>query len=247
MYVDDYTNPGTCATTVETECFFQVLALYGGDNNRIVSNRNTETQNIQFTQNHARVSGSTLYGGLLDRCTVSPFAEVRHINRSYLRRRGEGKSYFDDIAISKYYNVDRFGDIVDKFLITTNISISSPPVNTCLCIGNELNCTYQNYVIKIKKGEALVVSLVAVDQTGQPVNATIQTSLNFTESGVAEGQLEREIPDECMNLTFSVISPHDFEKLTLYASDGPCKYVALSVGIVAIHFSPVAVQLASKY
>ena len=238
VYVDDYTNPGTCATLLETECFFQVLAIYGLYYIRLASNRTTETQNIQFTQNYARVSGSTLYGGLLDRCTVSQFAEIRHINRQYLGRRGEGKDYFDDIAISKYYNLDRFGNILDKFLITTNISISSPPVNTCLCIRNELNCTYQNHVTEVKKGQTFVVSLVAVDQIGQPVNATIQTSLSFTESGLAEGQLAREIPGECTDLTFNVISPHNSERLTLYASDGPCKDVALSVGTVAIHFLP---------
>ena len=238
VYVDDYTNPGTCATLLETECFLQVLAIYDIYHIRLISDRYTETQNIQFTQNYARVSGSTLYGGLLDRCAVSPFAEIRHIYRLYLGRRGEGKNYFDDIAVSKYYNLDRFGNILDKFLITTNISISSPPVNTCLCMRNELNCTYQNHVIEVKKGEAFIVSLVAVDQIGQPVNATIQTSLHFTESGLAEGQLAREIPDKCTDLTFNVISPHDSEKLTLYASDGPCKDVALSVGTVAIHFLP---------
>ena len=70
--------------------------------------------------------------------------------------------------------------------------------------------------------------IIAVDQVGKPVNATIQTSLDFTESGLAEGQLTREIPAECTDLTFNIVSPHNSENLTLFASDGPCKDADLS-------------------
>ena len=66
------------------------------------------------------------------------------------------------------------------------------------------------------------MSLTAVDQIGHPVKANIQTLLNYTDSGLAEGQLTREIPGECTDLTFNVVSPHSYERLTLYASDGPC-------------------------
>ena len=61
----------------------------------------------------------------------------------------------------------------------------------------------------VKKGETFKVSLVAVvnDQIGSPVRGVIQTSLNFTESGLAEGQLTREIPGECTDLTFNIVSP----------------------------------------
>ena len=80
--------------------------------------------------------------------------------------------------------------------------------------------------------------LVAVDQAGQPVNATIQTSLNSAESGLAEGQLAKNISARCTNLTFNVVSPHDSETLALYASDGPCGNVELSRATVEIYFLP---------
>ena len=38
--------------------------------------------NIKFRENHAHISGSILFGGLLDRCTVSPFAEVYNNDNS---------------------------------------------------------------------------------------------------------------------------------------------------------------------
>ena len=73
----------------------------------------------------------------------------------------------------------------------------------CLCIKNEYNCSGQTH-IEVKKGETFNVSLVAVDQIEQPVNAAIHASLNFTESGLAEGQLTTTIQEECIrtNLTF---------------------------------------------
>ena len=71
IHVDDDTNSGTCGSSTETECFFQVLALHSDDfPNRI--------QSMLFSKNYANISGSTLYGGLLDRCAVSPFAEVHN-------------------------------------------------------------------------------------------------------------------------------------------------------------------------
>ena len=106
-----------------------------------------------------------------------------------------------------------------------------------LCIPNGHDFIHQKR-IEVKKGQIFTLSVVAVDQVGQPVSATIQSSLHYTESGVAEGQLARRIPAECTNLTFNVVSLHKSENLTLYASDGPCKDAELSKATVEIHFLP---------
>ena len=71
VYVDDDTNFGTCASDPRTECFFQVFALYDAAQPDLL-----KTQAVHFAQNYAKISGSTLYGGLLDRCAVSQFAEI---------------------------------------------------------------------------------------------------------------------------------------------------------------------------
>ena len=222
VHVDDDTNSGTCTSDTKTECFFQVLAIY----NPISCNHHLEnelkTQTINFSQNYANISGSTLFGGLLDRCDVSQFAELYVKYPHVTELKDNGIAYFRNVSIS-----------------TKNLSISSDPIRVCLCTND---CIYQNqHNIKqpaVKKGETFNVSLIAVDQVGQPVNATIQTSLHFTESGLAEGQLVRQISAKCTNLTFSIVSPHDSENLTLYASDGPCKDADLSRVTVEIHFLP---------
>ena len=219
IHVDDNTNSGTCASNTETECFFQVLALYI-DKNEYRKTR-IRTQSMHFSQNHANISGSTLYGGLLDRCAVSPFAEVHNKYPCAFRNGGDGIAYFKNVSNS------------------TNHSASSDPVQVCLCFNADRNneCTHQHYT-EVKKGQTFTLPVVAVDQVGQPVSATIQTSLHFTESGLAEGQLAREIPTECTNLTFNIISSHKSENLSLYASDGPCKDAELSRATVDIHFLP---------
>ena len=116
-------------------------------------------------------------------------------------------------------------------------SISSGPVRVCLCSTGIHEYTYHNQV-DVKKGKAFTVLLVAVDQVGQPVSATIQASLNSAESGLAEGQLSKNISAKCTNITFNVVSPHDSETLALYSSNGPCRSVKLSRATIEIHFLP---------
>ena len=232
IHVDDDTNSGTCASSTETECFFQVLALHNIIN---LEHSRFRIRSMHFSQNHANISGSTLYGGLLDRCAVSPFAEVHNKYPRAFKDRGDGIAYFKNVSTSTNFNYD----ISLETMIDTNLSVSSDPVRVCLCFNADQNndCPHQHYT-EVKKGQIFTLPVVAVDQVGQPVSATIQTSLHFTKSGLAEGQLAREIPAECTNLTFNIISPHKSENLSLYALDGPCKDAELSRATVEIHFLP---------
>ena len=234
IHVDDDTNSGTCASSTETECFFQVLTLHILD----IQYYRLSTQSMHFSQNHANISGSTLYGGLLDRCAVSPFAEVHITYPHAFKGRGNGINYFKNVSTPTYFDYDINNNYLE-IVIDANLSVSSDPVQVCLCFNADQNkdCTHQHYT-EVKKGQTFILPVVAVDQIGQPINATIQTSLHFTESGLAAGQLAREIPAECTNLTFNIISSHKSENLSLYASDGPCKDVKLSSATVDIHFLP---------
>ena len=229
VYVNDDTNSGTCASdpNLRTECFFQVLALYS----RFLYGRGINLLNsMYFSNNLANISGSTLYGGLLDRCAVSQFAEFDVDNyRGIDNNRGggnrEGIAYFKNVST------------------IANVSISSGPVRVCFCTNfssSMHDCTDQDRKLnkKVKKGEEFTVSLIAVDQVGQPVNATIQASLSSARSGLGEGQLAKNISAECTDFTFNVVSPNDTETLALYASDGPCRNVELSRATVEIKFLP---------
>ena len=215
VYVDDATNTGACSSSQETECFYQVLIARSFDSSIEGNDR------INFTQNTAESSGGTLYGGMLDRCSVSPFAESLNKEHGYLER-GTGLNYFMDHTV------------------ITNVSISSAAMKVCPCIHGNYNCTQQHNFsqIEVKKGQVFSLSVVAVDQAGQPVSSVIRASLDNTESGLAEGQLERSIPDICTRLAFSLTSPHEAEILSLHAADGPCKDADLSTMTVQIKFLP---------
>ena len=222
VYVGDDTNSGTCASDPRTECFFQVLALYSKHLYDLYRGINL----LYFSNNSANISGSTLYGGLLDRCAVSQFAEFEVDNNRGGGNR-EGIAYFKNVST------------------IANVSISSGPVRVCFCSSYMHNCTDQDRKLnkEVKKGEAFTVSLVAVDQVGQPVNATIQASLSAVKSGLGEGQLSKNVivseSWECANFTFNVVSPHGSETLDLYASDGPCRNIdELSRATVEINFLP---------
>ena len=173
VYVNDDTNSGTCASgpNLRTECFFQALALYS----RFLHDRSINPRLLNFmyfSNNSADISGSTLYGGLLDRCAVSQFAEFDVDNNRGGGNR-EGIAYFKNVST------------------IANVSISSGPVQVCFCtISSSMHdCTDQDckFNKEVKKCKAFTMSLVAVDQVGQPVNATIQASLSSAESGLSEG------------------------------------------------------------
>ena len=126
VYVDDNTNSGTCASEPRIKCFFQVLAIY--DYNGAL-NVNFSTQCMHFSRNHAKISGSILFGGLLDRCAVSPFAEVH----------------------KKYHTPDSTGGVsyFKNVLYATDDTISSDPVQVCLCTNLMIQT---NVSIKTKIG-----------------------------------------------------------------------------------------------
>ena len=216
LYVNDETNAATCETP-STECFFQVLGIH-----RLVL-PDINTISMHISENVARISGRTLYGGLLDRCRVSPLAEVHNrnpdINRRFYQYNGSGLDYFHDSVV------------------TAPDAISSDPVQVCFCFDNLPDCSYLQLdrALRVRKGESFTVSLAAVDQGGKMVNTFIQSSLNHSGSGLAEGQLFQRVKTTCTDLMFNVFSSNPREVLTLYAN-GPCSDADLSKRNVTIRF-----------
>ena len=214
IYVNDYTNSAAC-TDKSSECFFRVVY-----NSYIIIVPNIPT--IVFAHNQANSSGSTLYGGLLDRCIVSPFAKVNIYAINAYKLDISGVTYFKDVSIE-----------------TNSSSISSLPTRVCYCNNHQPNCSYQPAKpIMVKKGHSFSLSLAAIDQIGNPVSAVIHSILSFNSSGLAEGQLTRSIPGGCTELTFNILSPHDNEDLGLYAFNGPCNDAELSTLHQQILFLP---------
>ena len=67
------------------------------------------------------------------------------------------------------------------------------------------------------------VSVVAVDQVGNPLNATIINSFQ-SKSGngrLKEGQVEQQVGDQCTELEYNVYSQDNSSQILIHA-DGPC-------------------------
>ena len=179
------------------------------------------TQNILFSGNTAIKQGANLFGGLLDRCIPSPFAEVYWKQKTH------------------YSGIGYLGNISNLTALNT---ISSLPVQVCFCKSEsepDLDCSYQPPTIKVKKGEAFTVSLVAVGQVNHSVDANIRSFLSSQDGGFNEGRQTLSVGENqsyCSNLTFSVLSPHAFETINLFA-DGPCGSSSLSVQHLDIQFT----------
>ena len=209
IYVADDTNSGACSPN--NECFIQTLALHQTAYDSLI--------NIHFSGNTASEQGANLFGGLLDRCIPSPFAEV------YQQRQTphySGVSYLEEISNITALDID---------------TISSLPVQVCFCnTESESNCSYQPTTVKVKKGEAFTVPLVAVDQVNHSVDGNIISSLSSQDGGFSEGQQTQSVGRSCSNVTFNVFSPHDSETINLFA-DGPCGSSMLSTQHLHIQFT----------
>ena len=211
LYVDDETNPNACAAvatqnaTSATECFFSLVFL-------------------NFSDNSAGVSGSNLFGGLLDRCTVNT-------------------EFFQETEMEKLdvISFQRFSSINESQLDT----ISSHPVRLCFCRDSQPDCDYQPEYIQINRRKAFTIEFIAYDQVSNAVNATIDCSLNSSTGGLGEDQVIQHIFEVCTELHFNLFSPLNSEDLIL-SMRGPCTVMGISehsVRIDIICTCPIGFQI----
>ena len=220
VYVADETNSGICASesysnihSTTTECFMQLLSL------QLQRTSNYDSSSIKiavanFKKNYARISGSNLFGGLLDRCTYSPFT----VRNAYLPTSINVVVHYMNISVQELN------------------SVSSGPVRVCFCtVDRQPDCRYNPRPFEVKKGQEFTVPLVAVDQVNNTVPNVIIRSL-LSQGGLGENQLNQSTGEGCTNLTFSIFSSQPSERLILYA-DGPCKDVLPSQRQLEINFT----------
>ena len=239
VYVDDDTNSATCyatpfsdETAISSECFIQGLHLY---TDRSLSPGDSIIINTYFNANSASVAGDVLYGGLLDRCGVSPFAEI------FIKYTNSTPSSVS--AISYIVNITDL-DIQD---FNSTKMISSDPVRVCFCRDNQPDCSYHPQPESVRKGETFTVSLVAVDHINNTIsNSTIHAYVSL-EAKLGEGQSLQQTSGDgsCTDLVYSILSPHNSEKLHLYA-DGPCMKVGISTTNVTVSIAPCPIGFIDK-
>ena len=216
VYIADETNNSTCASTsymvysTLTECSFQMPKLPERSNG-------TKYTIMEFKGNTADYSGPDMFGGLLDRCTISPFDIVYGKNKSH--------------------PIDGFTHIKLISTINNQKTIASHAVKIYFCRETKPKYGLTSINIKVKKGEQFTVPLIAVDHVNHTVNAIIHSRLSIKVGGLGEDQSMQEVNNTCTNLTFNVFSPYPFAKLILYAQ-GPCKDSEQSQAQINMFFLP---------
>ena len=161
-----------------------------------------------MTNNTATQSGADIYGGLLDRCTINQNAEYE------ISSNGSTLDYINNTIKS-----------------STELSISSGTVQVMFCNYS------QNDYVSPRKGHTFKISVMAVDQVGNPMNATIRSSV-ITKSRVGrlkEGQAEQNVSNQCTELEYNVFSQDSFAQVELYA-EGPCINLGISRQLLNISF-----------
>ena len=111
IYVSDNGMCSVSSKSTANECFIQTLAMYAPMSVDFDPD-DTRCQNIDFINNTAELSGNSLFGGLLDRCSVSQFAEtnLNNVNMDYTFSNGtmvvQGYEYFQKISNIQDIDID---------------------------------------------------------------------------------------------------------------------------------------------
>ena len=225
LYVADDTNAGNCNSipfrkqSTAAECFFQSLALHS------VIESHLNILNTFFVNNKARIAGDSLYGGLLDRCTVSAFAELFNV-----------REYSNLTVVSI--------DAISYFLNTTNIQrsdlqtqLKSGPVRVCFCNNDKPDCSFRPPTYYTRRGKKFSIPLVAVDQVNNTVaNSSLHGSL-INQVSLRRGQSIQNTSVTCSNseLNYTIFSSRETEVLFLHAN-GPCDSSGISRVSINISF-----------
>ena len=220
IYVSDN---GMCSLSTDNECFVQALAMYGPMHADIDTRYNYK--NIDFANNTAEFLGNSLFGGLLDRCSVSQFAEtnINNVNMDYTISNGtmivEGHEYFQKIS-----------NIQDT-------DIGSHPIQVCFCNNGYPDCTYQHDLIQVRKGQQtnISLSLAVVDQIDKPLHEATVYSHFHSGNYICQNHIH-SMNGSCSEVNFAVFSYNDTEELILSLSEGPCKDTRKSKARVTLEF-----------
>ena len=213
VYVSDDSNSDTCNPSFTShykarECVMQVLAIYSSASLYVNQmRRNVNPQNIYFSQNHANTSGSSLFGGLLDRCKLHHSSELQDVTNHTTVPRGESRNLKIVNGISYLTNIS----------IINMSEISSEPVQLCFCKPNgvDTDCDYQPDPVRVIKGKRFSIKVAAVDEVGHLISTRINSRLRSTGGGFGSGQEFQNTSKTCTELNFNLFSPNDKEELIM--------------------------------
>ncbi len=150
----------------------------------------------------------------------------------------------------------RFAGLIDYSNLTANYNpekvlqsvrgaivkdfVSSEPLQICYCFGDQPNCSdFQHPPVYVKKGQLFSISIIAVDQMGNPVNATVTSSVVTGSRLLNSNKALQRIRAECSFLEYSLYPDQNDRTggIELFA-DGPCNNIGVSKRTLNVVFQP---------
>ena len=237
VFVDDDTSGHTLCKHVNTnasvipECFMQSLSMLknGLPNVNVNVNVRVKLNKFFFINNAAQEKGNDIFGGLLDRCIVDPYAYIGNYSKNI-----HGLHYVKEIATFNGRNGSN--------LTNTELAqhITSSPVQVCFCNNNKTyDCMIKHKDLSVRRGGTFKLMVTAVDQVHNQLAGTILAAFsNNTNTGhFKEEQTKRSINNSCTELEYNVYSDRTEVLIDLYAH-GPCRDEGLSKRTLNVTFLP---------
>ena len=172
---------------------------------------------IYMTNNTAGKNGDVLYGGLLDRCQVNLGNDFHYT--------------------PPYYWLLTLLKLPFPFVNELNSTImTSQPYQLCFC-ENELdyNCL-ESQTRHVYRGQKLMVSILALDQTESTVATTIKALIS-SNARILPNQDPQALLQDCYTLIYNLYSSKSSEQLLLHP-DGPCRDTELSQAVIYVTLLP---------
>ena len=248
IYVADNTNDGVLYQGANpelhqdrAECFIQTLKVAH------FSLPSITYINTFFTNNTAHQSGSDIYGGLLDRCTLNPRAELLHSYPQYNYIRGfdyiKVTTQIEQIIDYSQYYVSHPDYLINNISNSDVLGLISSDGILNFCSDNVISDNHSYSDVLINKGELFKVSVAVVDQVGNPLNATVSSSLcsKSQNAHLKRGQVEQQVGTgkNCTELEYNVYSQDNSAQMHLHLyPEGPCGNIEVSRLLINLTFRP---------
>ena len=162
---------------------------------------------LDFVNNTAGMRGSVLYGGLLDKCDFASdwnTSALKLFNMSILHVKIK-----DDVEYT----------------------ISSDPTQLCFCNTSELNCGEATQSRSIYPGQQIVVSVVAIDQSGSAIPTLIHINVRLGHNLTLSETISYQTEGNCTSRNYSITPMYFYNQLELYPSNKSGSTMHLIVNI----------------
>ena len=166
---------------------------------------NLDTSPLVFENNSAGIRGSVLYGGLLEKCNFAT------------------KQYSSALELfnMSIVNIGRKDDY----------SISSDPTQLCFCNRSGHSCREVTQSRSIYPGQQVVVSVVAIDQSGLEIPTLIHAKIRSGHNLTVSETISYETGSNCFSRNYTATPKSIFNQLELYPSNRSGDTIHLTVNI----------------